>query len=355
MKIKIVIFLLSLNASITYADINDDEIQAIEDLTDQVLATKNLAKLEPQIKAQIQKAQPNVQKLLKAKDIEYNDSVYLHNYAILASGYAEYLLEQHCTTLSQPFQELTEQAYFALKKHDPKDTIAINNLGLFYAQMSVYYRKNIDPTPRLNYLLKAEQLFETLMKLQPDNEEYEKNYYAVLSDKLMLLQKYHRDQNEQKRLINILKKPLFHYLSDPNQAFDAGNFIILAQQYFKYLNREDPKLAEKWLRDNQAKIEAVVNKNRKQTQREKEFLAEFYALLGQTDRALSYLKQLEFSDENNTEPSSFENEPNLANLRLNPEYQKWFKQYKQDYAAYRKAIPKICKINQLETTQDTIE
>ena len=61
MKIKIVIFLLSLNASISYADINDDEIQAIEDLTDQVLATKNLAKLEPQIKAQIQKAQPNVQ------------------------------------------------------------------------------------------------------------------------------------------------------------------------------------------------------------------------------------------------------------------------------------------------------
>ena len=57
------------------ADINDDEIQAIEDLSDQVLATKNLAKIEPQIKAQIQKAQPNVQKLLKAKDIEYNDSV----------------------------------------------------------------------------------------------------------------------------------------------------------------------------------------------------------------------------------------------------------------------------------------
>ena len=98
-----------------------------------------------------------------------------------------------------------------------------------------------------------------------------------------------------------------------------------------------------------------MNKNRKQTQREKEFLAEFYALLGQTDRALSYLKQLEFSDENNTEPSSFENEPNLANLRLNPEYQKWFKQYKQDYAAYRKAIPKVCKISQLETTQDTSE
>lgn len=70
MKIKILIFLLSLNASISYADINNDEIQAIEDLSDQVLATKNLAKLEPQIKAQIQKAQPNVQKLLKAKDIE---------------------------------------------------------------------------------------------------------------------------------------------------------------------------------------------------------------------------------------------------------------------------------------------
>lgn len=135
MKIKILIFLLSLNASITYADINDGEIQTIEDLTDQVLATKNLAKLEPQIKAQIQKGQPNVQKLLKAKDIEYNDSVYLHNYAILTSGYAEYLLEQHCTTLSQPFQELTEQAYFALKKRDPNDTIAINNLGLFYAQI----------------------------------------------------------------------------------------------------------------------------------------------------------------------------------------------------------------------------
>ncbi|MFW1806080.1 hypothetical protein ACG9Y5_18855, partial [Acinetobacter baumannii] len=144
-----------------------------------------------------------------------------------------YLLDQHCAEQSHPIQELTEQAYLALKKRDPKDTIALNNFGLFYAQMSVYYRKNSDPTPRLTYLLKAEQLFETLIQIEPDDEEYQRNYYAVLSDKLMLLYKYHRDIEEQKRLVNILKKPLFEYLSNPEQAFDSGNFIILAQQYYQ--------------------------------------------------------------------------------------------------------------------------
>ncbi|CAM9233791.1 hypothetical protein [Acinetobacter bereziniae] len=348
MKIKNLLLLLSLSCTIAYAEISDNDIETIENLSDQVLGNKKLAKLEPQIKAQIKKSQPTVQQLFKAKEIDYNDSVYLHNYAIITSGYAEYLLDQHCAEQSHPIQELTEQAYLALKKRDPKDTIALNNFGLFYAQMSVYYRKNSDPTPRLTYLLKAEQLFETLIQIEPDDEEYQRNYYAVLSDKLMLLYKYHRDIEEQKRLVNILKKPLFEYLSNPEQAFDSGNFIILAQQYYQGLNRENPKAAERWLRDNQQKIETVVNKNRKHTQRENEFLAEFYALLNQPAKALSYLKQLEFSDENSTEPSSFEDEPNLANLRLNPEYQKWFKKYTQDYQEYRKALPEVCKITQLE-------
>lgn len=348
MKIKKLLLLLSLSCTIAYAEISENDIVAIENLSDQVLGNKKLAKLEPQIKAQIKSAQPNIKKLLEAKQIEYNDSVYLHNYAIITSSYAEYLLDQHCAALSHPFQELTEQAYFALKKRDPKDVIALNNLALFYAQMSVHYRKNIDPTPRLTYLVKAQHLFETLIQIEPDDDDYKKNYYAVLSDKLMLLYKHHLDVQEQNRIGNILKKPLFQFLADPDQPFDSGNFIILAQQYYQGLNRENPKAAEKWLRDNQQKIETVVNKNRKHTQRENEFLAEFYALLNQPTKALSYLKQLEFSDENSTEPSSFENEPNLANLRLNPEYQKWFKKYTQDYQEYRKALPEVCKMTQLE-------
>jgi hypothetical protein len=348
LKIKNLFFLLSLSCTYTYADISNNDIDAIENLSDQVLGNKKLAKLEPQIKAQIKTAQPSVHKLLKAKEISYNDSVYLHNYAIITSGYAEYLLDQNCAELSHPIQELTEQAYFALKKRDPEDAIALNNLALFYAQMSVHYRKNIDPTPRLNYLVKAQHLYEILVQLQPDDDDYEKNYYAVLSDKLMLLYKHHLDLEEQKRIGNILKKPLFQFLSHPDQPFDSGNFIILAQQYYQGLNRESPKAAEKWLKDNQQQIETVINKNRKHTQRENEFLAEFYALLNQPTKALSYLKQLEFSDENSTEPSSFENEPNLANLRLNPEYQKWFKKYTQDYDAYREALPEVCRISQLE-------
>lgn len=355
MKIKyLCLLLLSLHHSAVYADVDLSEIQSLADFTDQVMEKNHLSTIEPQIKLQIQQAQQYVQPLLKSTKISYNDSVYLHNYAIITSQYAEYLLEQHCIPLSIPYQKKTEEAYLALLKRDPNDKIALNNLGLFYAKMSVYYRKNTDPTPRLENLNKAEQLFSSLMKLDPGDKEHQTNYYAVLSDKLMLLQKHHRDFEEQKRLMNIIKKPLFKYLSNPKSqlnAIDTGNFLILVQQYFKILNTENPQVAIKWLSDNQSKIEAIVQKNHKYTQRENEFLAEFYALLEQPKQALHYLKQFEVSNDEATTPDSIENEPNLANLKLNAEYQQWFKQYKHDYEEYRKAIPKLCKITQLEAIQ----
>lgn len=353
-----IVLLLSLQNTALYADIDMTEIESIADFTNQVMETKNLSIIEAQIKIQIYHAQQNVQKLLKSNNMSYNDSVYLHNYAIITSQYAEYLLKQHCTALSIPYQKKTEDAYLALQKRDPNDKIALNNLGLFYAKMSVYYRKNTDPTPRLENLIKAEQLFSLLIKIDPEDKEHQINYDAVLSDKLMLLQKHHLDFNEQKRLMNLLKKPLFQYLSHSQQQLDnvdVGNFLILVQQYYKILNTENPQNAEKWLIDNQSKIEAIVQKKSKLSQRENEFLAEFYALLGQSEQALYYLKQLEISDESTTEPDSIEKEPNLANLKLNAEYQLWFKQYKQDYEEYRKAIPKLCKITQLETVQHTIK
>ena len=104
MKIKNLLLLLSLSCTIVYAEISDNDIESIENLSDQVLGNKKLAKLEPQIKAQIKKSQPTVQQLFKAEEIDYNDSVYLHNYAIITSGYAEYLLDQHCTEQSHPIQ-----------------------------------------------------------------------------------------------------------------------------------------------------------------------------------------------------------------------------------------------------------
>ena len=347
------LLLFMLHHSNVYADIDMTEIESIADFTDQVMQTENLSAIEAQIKIQIYQAQPNVQKLLKSNNMSYNDSVYLHNYAIITSRYAEYLLEQHCTALSIPYQKKTEDVYLALQKRDPNDKIALNNLGLFYAKMSVYYRKNTDPTPRLENLIKAEQLFSLLIKIDPKDKEHQINYHAVLSDKLMLLQKHHLDFNEQKRIMNLLKKPLFQYLSHSQQLenVDVGNFLILVQQYYKILNTENPLTAEKWLIDNQSKIEAIVQKKSTLSQRENEFLAEFYALLGQSEQALYYLKQLEITDESTTEPDSIEKQPNLANLKLNAEYQLWFKQYKHDYEEYRKAIPKLCKITQLEAVQ----
>lgn len=355
MKIKYLCLLLfSLHHSAVYADIDLSEVQSLADFTDQLMITKHLATIEPQIKKQIQQAQPNVQSLLKTSKISYNDSVYLHNYAIITSQYAKYLLEQHCIPLSIPYQKKTEEAYLALLKRDPNDKIALNNLGLFYAKMSVYYRKNTDPTPRLENLVNAERLFSSLVKLDPEDKEYQINYDAVLSDKLMLLQKHHLDFNEQKRLMTLLKKPLFQYLSNSQQPLDnvdVGNFLILVQQYFKILNTENPQTAKKWLSDHQSKIETIVQNNHQYTQRENEFLAEFYALLERPKQALYYLKQLEVSDDEATTPDSIENEPNLANLKLNAEYQQWLEQYKYDYGEYRKAIPKLCKITQLEAIQ----
>ncbi len=338
----------NLYISNVYADIDVSELQSLADFTDQVMEQEKFSTLESEAKIQLLHAQPNIQKILDAKKITYNDSVYLHNYAIITSQYAEYLLNQNCSEASIPYQQQTEKAYQRILKYNPKDKTALNNFGLFYAQMSVYYRKNTDPTQRLAYLVKSEKLFAELLVLSPQDNDYKRNYNAVLSDKLMLLQKYNQDLNEQKRIIDILKKPLFQYLANPNQTFDAGNFLILVQQYFKHLNKENSKLAQKWLSDHQTLIETIVQKNQKQNQREAEFLAEFYALLGQNERAMSYLKKIELSDDNDTEPSTLENEPNLDNLKSSPEYQKWFKQYKQDYEQYRKAIPQVCKVNQLE-------
>lgn len=350
MKFRFALLCLSLLTSSIYAGINDEDLDQMEELGQQVLTTKHLAPYEAQILKQIQDAKPHMQELYLADHISYNESVYIHNYAIINSQYAEYLLDQNCTEQSHPYQTQAEAAYLRLLKRDPQDKVALNNLGLFYAQMSVFYRKNTDPTPRLQYLEKSEKQFIQLIKIYPNNAEYQTNYYAVLSDKLALLQKHYQNLAEQKRLIAILKKPLFQYLDMPKQTLNAGNFIILAQQYFKDLYSENPEKAEKWLYDHQKKIEAIVKNNQTHDQRESEFLAEFYALLGQTDKALHYLKQLEFTDENGIEPSSIEDEPNLANLRLNPEYQKWFKQYQNSYTQYRKAIPQVCKITRLETT-----
>lgn len=356
MKIKyLCLFLFVLHHSAVYADVDLSEIQSLADFTDQVMETNHLATIEPQIKLQIQQAQQYVQPLLKSPKMSYNDSVYLHNYAIITSQYAKYLLNQSCIPQSVPYQQKTEDAYLALLKRDSNDKIALNNLGLFYANMSVYYRKNIDPTPRLENLVNAERLFSSLVKMDSEDKEYQQNYDAVLSDKLMLLQKHHLDFNEQKHLMNLLKKPLFQYLSNSQQhsdtTIDVGNFLILVQQYFKILNTENPQTAKKWLSDHQSKIEATVQKNHQYTQRENEFLAEFYALVEQPKQALYYLKQLEVSDDEATTPDSIENESNLANLKLNVEYQQWLEQYKHDYEKYRKAIPKLCKITQLEAIQ----
>lgn len=345
MKLKsayALVFLISFTTS--SQAIEDDDFHSLNDFTDLVLATDQLTTVETQLRQEIRNARHNITELMSQQELTNTENVYLQNYSIINAEYAEFLLDEYCIEPSLFYQKQAEQGYLYLLKLDSSDRYAMNNLSLFYAQMSVYYRKNIDFHMRLNYLKKAEKLAEALTQCFPANSNYSINYYAILSDQLDLLQKYHRDLNEQQRMMEILKKPLFFGLKNPHSQVDSGNFIILAQQYFKHLYAKNPAQAEEWLKKNQKNIENFVHLNRKKSSREYQFMAELYAMLNEPHQALVNLNKMNASDHDATEPKDFNQDPNFANIRLYPKFQQWLKKYTIDYEKNKNLNPEICKL-----------
>lgn len=90
---------------------------------------------------------------------------------------------------------------------------------------------------------------------------------------------------------------------------------------------------------------AIAKKNPQLSQREKEFLAGYYAVNRQFDLAMNYLQQINPQDNDATAVQNFKStDPLYANIRFSPEFQTWLKGYEQKYIAER---PQQCRLKNI--------
>ncbi len=352
-KLNPLVFISALSfliySSATFAfELESDSIEQLSSFLDHHLITKTMIDHEREVLGQIAISKLNVNEiyanLKEKKDSNKSEFNYLQNYAILTAVYAEYLMEIDCKNLSKYYQDEAEKTYLKLNQLNKQDRYLRYNLAIFYARTSTFYRKNQNTDERYRLLQQAEKILLPLSLEYPKHKQYRDDYYAVISDQLEILQTKPNTLPEQKRIIDILQKPLFSYLKNPDKKYDSGNFTVLIQQYYKYLYAQNPKQADQWLISNQKGIEKFIQHNSSDDmQREYEFMAELYALLNQQDQALYYLKKIDPNDSDATEPKSLESERNFANLKLNPEFQAWLKHYTIQYQNNLDIHPKVCK------------
>lgn len=324
---------------------NAFNIEEFNEFVDQHLNVDLISNDAKQTQQQIQRSQKYIQDLDPDFSLlDPSKQRTIHQSAILQSVYGEYLLQQHCPLLAKSYNAQAEKLYLKLLGIHPDDRYLRYNLGIHYARNSVYFRKNQDSTPRLALLNSAERIQKKLFEQYPKNDNYQTQYYAVLSDKLDLLLERDSQPQEQLQIIHVLKTPLFQMLNHSNQRYDSGNFLILVQQYYRYLYKQNPKNAEDWILSNKQQIELQIKNNQHHDQREHEFLAEFYAMTNQTKKALSHLKHLDPEDDSAPTPSDLEKSIPLANIKLNPKFQTWLKHYTERYQTYLKLHPEQCKL-----------
>lgn len=327
---------------------NDPNYNQLAEVVNDNLNSKKMHGHEKLILSTMNRHESSVNQLIStSRELNANEQRYVLNYAILKSVYAEYLIEIHCRPESIDAQKQAENIYQFLFKQQPNDRNVRYNLALFYARTSTTYRKDQNNNERYRLLKLAEETLYPNYQKYPKNEQYRNDYYAILSEQLDIVQTKANQRDEQQRLIDILKTPLFKILNNPKQNYDSGNFVILVQQYYKYLYSQNPKQADQWLISHKNKIENYVNTQQQNTQREYQFLAEFYALLNQPQKALYYLSKYDVRDIDAANPESIAKERNLANLRLNPNYQNWFKQYQLDYEENQRVYPPLCSSMQV--------
>ena len=351
LKIRVIPIYLLLSSALSTAfafELENNQIEELSNFVDRHLEVSSMTNHEKEVLAQINNTKKDLDtvyaNLIKSNHPDSPEFNYLQNYAILTAVYAEYLMKIDCKNTSKYYQNEAEQTYLKLQKLKNNDRYLLYNLAIFYARTSTFYRKNQNTEERYKLLKQAEKILLPLSLKYPSYRQYRIDYYAVMSDQLDVLQKRSDTLSEQKKNITIVQKPLFALLKNNHEEYDTGNFIILIQQYYKYLYAQNPKQADQWLITNQKSIENLVkNKKSNDLQREYEFMAEFYALLNHPDQALYYLNKIDVKNADAPEPKSLEFERNFANLKLNKEFQAWLAQYKIQYQKNVDLYPKVCK------------
>lgn len=275
----------------------------------------------------------------------YDQMRFINNYATLLSNYAELLDQQYCYQDAQPYWEESDLVYQVGKIFQEQYPTLAYNHSLNFARQSVFYRKNQDPTKRLELLTQAEIISAALVKRYPTNNSFQQHHLNVLLDQLDIYQKQPNSYQQQKVRFEQLTPSYFKVLKQQNPVDDFGNSIIFIQKYYRFLFINNPHQAEQWLKQQHRFIEYYRSKQSSLSQREVEFLAGYYAVNRQFDLAMYYLQKINPKDDDATSVAEFKiNDPLYANIRFTPEFQTWLKQYEKNSLVLK---PKQCRIKNL--------
>lgn len=273
----------------------------------------------------------------------YDHMRFINNYATLLSNYAELLDHQYCYQQSLGYWQQSDEVYQAGKIYQKKYPTLAYNQSLNFARQSVFYRKNKDQTQRLELLKQAEQISRALVKNHPLDISFQQHHLNVLLDQLDIYQQQADSYNQQKFLFDQLNPSYFKVLKRQNMVSDFGNTMIFIQKYYRYLYIHDPNQAMQWLNQQHDFIENYRSRQRELSQREKEFLAGYYAANRQFDLAMSYLEQLDPEEDDATSVRDFKSmDPLYANIRYTPAFQLWLNNYEKHYLVQQKQ--KQCRI-----------
>lgn len=277
---------------------------------------------------------------------DYDQMRFINHYATLLANYAELLDRQHCDQQALGYWEQSDHVYQVGKIFQKQYPTLAYNRSLNFARQSVFYRKNNDhDQKRLELLNQAESIAAELNKNQPQDKSFYQHYLNVLLDQLDIYQKQANSYPQQKARFDQLTPSYFKVLQQKNAVDDFGNTIIFIQKYYRFLFIQDPTHAEQWLKQQHAFIENYRKHTAQLSQREKEFLAGYYAVNRQFDLAMYYLDQIDPKDDDATAVQDFKvTDPLYANIRFRPEFQTWLNHYENQYVAEQ---PKQCRIKTL--------
>lgn len=276
--------------------------------------------------------------LAKQLDVDdYDQMSFINNYATLLSNYAELLDQQHCYQQSLNYWQQSDQVYQAGKIYQKEYPTLAYNHSLNFARQSVFYRKNSDQSQRLALLTQAERISAKLIKNNPDEDSFQLHHLNVLLDQLDIYQQQANSYSLQKQRFDQLTPYYFKVLKQQSEPDNFGNTIIFIQKYYRYLFIHNPQQATQWLKQQHSFIENYRHQQQTLSQREKEFLAGYYALNRQFTLTMFYLNQLDPNSNDATAVHNFKNtDPLYANIRFQPEFQTWLANYEKLYAEQQK-------------------
>ena len=282
----------------------------------------------------------------KLQLINRHQIVYLHHYSILNAVYSEFLHEKHCPELSDWYHQEAENVMLNLLQLDPDDSDLAYNLSLFYARTSLFYENIAGSKQRITLLNKA---LDITLQLQSDDSAKQMHRFLVQSELLLALQKENQNIILQQQLIDELQPKLEQLLTQPDDEYDVGNFIILVLENYWHQSAKNPKQAEQWLKHNQQNILNYLSKpdatvlSASDQQRHHILYSEMYALLNMPQQAMQALQQRLPSDVEAESPAEIQTNKNLNKIRESAEFIQWFKQYSVDYQHYKQQHPEICQ------------